>query len=123
MSITSESFLTLHYRLASMAGVDIINTFHDKSFVVPAASAQHAGAFGERSMEMVQWVGRQLLQTLGDKDETYKVGDVVQFPTPDGLATYAGAVQEVRDDAVRFDFNHPLAGQAVQFEVKVLGIL
>jgi FKBP-type peptidyl-prolyl cis-trans isomerase SlpA len=151
MSITSESFLTLHYRLASTAGVDIINTFNDKpatltlgtgqlspvlesyvlgleegthaTFDVPAASATQAGAFGERSADLVQWVGKNLLKTLGDKDETYKVGDVVQFPTPDGQATYAGAVQEVGDDAVRFDFNHPLAGQAVQFEVKILGIL
>ena len=35
-----------------------------------------------------------------------------------------GAVQQVRDDgAVQFDFNHPLAGQAVVFEVQVIGVL
>jgi len=51
------------------------------------------------------------------------VGDVVQFPTPDGQATYAGAVQAANDDAVQFDFNHPLAGQSVRFEVQILGIL
>jgi FKBP-type peptidyl-prolyl cis-trans isomerase SlpA len=52
------------------------------------------------------------------------VGDVVQFPTPDGLGQYAGAVQQVRGDgAVQFDFNHPLAGQAVVFEVQVIGVL
>jgi FKBP-type peptidyl-prolyl cis-trans isomerase SlpA len=147
MVITEQSFLTLHYRLSSTDGVDIINTFNDKpatitlgtgqlspaleahllglaegsheTFEVPASSA----AFGERSADMVQWVARDLLKKLGDKDETYAVGDVVQFPTPDGQATYAGAVQAVSEDSVQFDFNHPLAGQAVRFEVQILGIL
>ena len=147
MLITEHSFLTLHYRLSSLAGVDIINTFDDKpatltlgtgqlspsleahllglvegsheTFEVPASSA----AFGERSPDMIQWVARDLLKKLGDKDESYAIGDVVQFPTPDGQATYAGAVQAANDDSVQFDFNHPLAGQAVRFEVQILGIL
>lgn len=151
MTITEQSFLTLHYRLSSLEGVDIINTFNDKpatltlgtgqlspaleahlmglgegaheTFVVPANSPLHAPAFGERNPELIQWVARSLLKTFGDKDESYAVGDVVQFPTPDGQATYAGAVQESNADAVRFDFNHPLAGQAVRFEVQILGIL
>jgi FKBP-type peptidyl-prolyl cis-trans isomerase SlpA len=52
------------------------------------------------------------------------VGDVVQFPTPDGRASYAGVVLEVREDGlVLFDFNHPLAGQPVTFEVQLIGVL
>ena len=46
------------------------------------------------------------------------------FPTPDGAGKYAGAVLEVRGDgAVRFDFNHPLAGVPVTFEVQLIGVL
>jgi FKBP-type peptidyl-prolyl cis-trans isomerase 2 len=38
--------------------------------------------------------------------------------------SYAGAVVQVREDgAVLFDFNHPLAGQPVTFEVKLIGVL
>ena len=49
---------------------------------------------------------------------------MVQFPTPDGLGSYAGTVLQVRDDgAVLFDFNHPLAGQPVRFEVDLIGVL
>ena len=129
-------------------GIDIINTFDGKpatlslgngqlspaieqrlmglpegtrtSFELPAGEA-----FGERNAELVQWVARKLLNELGDPDEQYKVGDVVQFPTPDGLGQYAGSVQQVKakDEAVLFDFNHPLAGQIVVFEVQVIGIL
>jgi FKBP-type peptidyl-prolyl cis-trans isomerase SlpA len=146
-TVDSASFLTLHYRLSSLAGVDIINTFDDKpatlslgtgelspalesrllgleegvrtSFDVPAGEA-----FGERNPDMQQWVARKLLAQMGDPDEQYQVGDVVQFPTPDGTGSYAGAVQQVRDDgAVLFDFNHPLAGQPVRFEVHVIGVL
>ncbi len=150
-TIQADSFLTLHYRMAGLVNGqetgDIINTFHDKPATLslgtgelsPAIEARLLGlaegtrtrfelaageAFGERNPELVQWVARKLLDELGDPDERYSVGDVVQFPTPDGQGQYAGAVQQVRSDgAVQFDFNHPLAGQAVVFEVQVIGVL
>ena len=145
-SVQSGSFLTLHYRLAGPAG-DVINTFEDKPATLSLgtgelspAMEQHllglpegthatfelaAGeAFGERNADMQQWGARMLLNELGDPDEKYNVGDVVQFPTPDGQGSYAGAVMQVRDDgAVLFDFNHPLAGQPVTFEVQIIGVL
>jgi FKBP-type peptidyl-prolyl cis-trans isomerase SlpA len=145
-TVQPGSFLTLHYRLAGPAG-DIINTFEDKPATLslgagelsPAVEQRLLGlaegtratfelaageAFGARNPEMVQWVARQLLDQFGDPDEQYAVGEVVQFPTPDGQGRYAGAVRQVRDDgAVLFDFNHPLAGQPVTFEVLVIGVL
>lgn len=140
------SFLTLHYRLAGPAG-DVINTFDDKPATLsvgtgelsPALEARLTGlpegarttlelpageAFGERNPDMQQWVARKLLDELGDPHEEYRLGDVVQFPTPDGTGKYAGVVLQVRDDgAVRFDFNHPLAGVPVTFEVHIIGVL
>ena len=144
-AIRSDSFLTLHYRLAGPSG-DIINTFNEKpatlslgngelsaaveqqllgleegahaSFDLPAGSA-----FGERNPQMQQWVARSLLAQMGEADAQYSVGDVVQFPTPDGRANFAGAVREVGAQALLFDFNHPLAGQPVTFEVHVIGVL
>ena len=143
--VQPSSFLTLHYRLAGPAG-DIINTFDDKPATLslgsgelsPAVEQRLIGlaegtrtqfeipageAFGERNPDMLQWVARKLLAQFGDPDEQYDVGDVVQFPTPDGTGSYAGAVQQVSDDAVLFDFNHPLAGQPVTFEVQLIGVL
>ncbi|WP_309683509.1 FKBP-type peptidyl-prolyl cis-trans isomerase [Polaromonas sp.] len=142
------SFLTLHYRMAGPDGADIINTFGGKPATLslgtgelsPALEQRLLGlpegtrstfelaageAFGERNPELLQWVARKLLNELGDPGEQYQVGDVVQFPTPDGLGQYAGAVQQVKDagEAVQFDFNHPLAGQPVLFEVHVIGVL
>ena len=146
-TVQPGSFLTLHYRLACPAG-DVINTFNDKPATLtlgngelsPALEQRLLGledgahatfelaageAFGPRNAEMQQWVARQMLNELGDPDEQYQLGDVATFPTPDGQGSYAGSVIEVRaeDGAVRFDFNHPLAGQPVTFEVHVIGAL
>ena len=143
--VTPGSFLTLHYRLSGPAG-DIINTFDDKPAtlslgtgelspaveqrLVGLAEGAHATfelpageAFGERNVDMQQWVARKLLTRIGDPDEPYAVGDVIQFPTPDGTGSYAGAVIESNETGVRFDFNHPLAGQPVTFEVHLIGVL
>ena len=140
------SFLTLHYRLAGPAG-DVVNTFEGKPATLsvgtgelsPALEQRLIGltegaratfelaageAFGERNPDMQQWVARKLLDELGDPDEDYSVGDVVEFPTPDGMGKYAGVALQVRDDgAVCFDFNHPLAGVPVTFEVQLIGVL
>ena len=80
-------------------------------------------AFGERNPELLQRVPRSLLAAHGDADADYQIGDVVRFPTPDGQASFAGVVREVAGDALVFDFNHPLAGRPVTFEVQLIGIL
>ena len=82
-------------------------------------------AFGPRNPEMIQKVATSLLRELGDPDEAWSVGDVVQFPTPDGQGGFAGVVREMAADGewALFDFNHPLAGQPVTFEVLLIGVL
>jgi FKBP-type peptidyl-prolyl cis-trans isomerase SlpA len=149
-TIQAGSFLTLHYRMAGPAG-DVINTFAagkpatltlGTGELAPAVEARLLGlpegsrstfelepgvAFGPRNPAMLQWMARQELMDMSDENEQYQVGDVVQFPTPDGQGKFAGSVQQFRNDdkgeAVLFDFNHPLAGQPVTFEVHVIGIL
>jgi FKBP-type peptidyl-prolyl cis-trans isomerase SlpA len=145
--VQEASFLTLHYRMSGPQGQVVIDTFGGQPATLslgagelsPAIEQRLMGleegsrtvielaageAFGERQPEMVQWVARKLLSDLGDPNEQYKPGDVVQFPTPDGLGTYAGSALQVREDgAVLFDFNHPLAGLPVVFEVQLIGVL
>ncbi len=147
--ITSGSFLTLHYRLSGPAG-DVVNTFNaapatltlGTGELAPAVEARLIGlaegthttlelaageAFGPRSPDMQQWLARQALDDLGGAGETFEVGEVVKFPTPDGNGEFAGVILDFRSDdkgeAVLFDFNHPLAGQPVTFEVQVIGVL
>jgi FKBP-type peptidyl-prolyl cis-trans isomerase SlpA len=144
--VQAGSFLTLHYRLAGPDGADVVNTFNDKPATLslgtgelaPAMEARLIGlpegakqsfalaageAFGQRNPELLQRVKLALLHEIGDADAIYDVGDVVQFPTPNGQGAYAGVVREVGDDWLLFDFNHPLAGHPVRFDVHVIGVL
>ncbi|HEY1103377.1 MAG TPA: FKBP-type peptidyl-prolyl cis-trans isomerase [Burkholderiaceae bacterium] len=145
--VQPDSFLTLHYRLSGPGG-EVVSTFGGK----PATLSLGAGAlapgmeqrllgleegaravfelppgeaYGEHNPDMVQWVARKLLDELGTPGEAYQVGEIVRFPTPDGSGSYAGAVLQKGEagDAVQFDFNHPLAGQPVTFEVQLIGVL
>jgi FKBP-type peptidyl-prolyl cis-trans isomerase SlpA len=70
-------------------------------------------------------VAMNLMRELGDLNETWSVGDVVQFPTPDGQASFAGVLLELDPGGqwALFDFNHPLAGHKVSFEVQLIGVL
>ena len=145
-TVEPGSFLTLHYRLSGPQG-DVVSTFGGPPATLSLGSGQlspaverrllglqegarasfdmPAGeAFGERTPDMIQWLARQELDELGDPQEQYAVGDVIQLPTPDGQGQFGAVVQAVRDDgALRLDFNHPLAGLPVTFEVQVIGIL
>jgi FKBP-type peptidyl-prolyl cis-trans isomerase SlpA len=148
-SVQRGSFLTLHYRLAGPDGGDIINTFSDKPATLsmgtgqlaPAMEARLLGlaegthtrfelapdeAFGGRNPELMQRVKRALLEQVRDPKSPKKsldVGDIVHFPTPDGQGTYSGVVRELGDDAILVDFNQPLAGVPVTFEVQLIGVL
>ena len=73
---------------------------------------------------MVQWLPRKKLDELDDPDATYAVGEVLELARPDGQGTFAGVVLAVRDDgALQLDFNHPLAGRPVTFEVQIIGAM
>ena len=140
------SFLTLHYRLSGPDGAAVVDTFGAKPATLSLGSGQLAPAmeqrliglaegehrtfalapgeaFGERNPDMLQRVARSELQQMGDPDEDYAPGDVLRFPTPDGQGEFAGVVMESDAEGVLLDFNHPLAGAPLTFEVHVIGIL
>jgi FKBP-type peptidyl-prolyl cis-trans isomerase SlpA len=145
-TVRPGSLLTLHYRLSGPDGADLVCTFGTRPATLSIGAGQLAPAieqrmlglpegaherfelpageaFGPRNPDLLQRVKRSLLHELGDPDADYRVGDVVQFPLPDGSGRYAGVVHETAPDWVLFDFNHPLAGQPVRFEVHLLGVL
>lgn len=145
-TVQPGSFLTLHYRLSGPDGAAVVDTFGGPPATLSLGSGQLApaieqrllgltegartafdlpagAAYGERNPELLQRVKLALMHELGDPDAEYAVGDVVQFPTPDGQGSYAGVVRECGQGWLLFDFNHPLAGQPVRFDVHVLGVL
>lgn len=144
--VGADSFLTLHYRVAAVDGDALVDTFDGGAATLslgtgelaPALEARLAGmaagdeasfelaageAFGERHDALVQRLSRAWLAEVADPEEIYEVGDVVRFPAPGSEASIAGIVRAVDAAAVTFDFNHPLAGRAVRFDVRIVAIL
>jgi len=147
--IQPDSFLTLHYRLSGPGG-DLINTFNDSPSTLTLGNGElspaveeclhglqegtratfelPAGvAFGEPNPALRQWVAARQLREMGVTAVVYNPGEVVKFFNPEGTGSFAGVVVQVGTEpgerSVLFDFNHPLAGQSVTFEVQVIGIL
>lgn len=54
-------------------------------------------------------------------DMELKPGVIVSFALPDG-EEYPGMITEVGDEQVTVDFNHPLAGHEILFEVEILEV-
>lgn len=73
-------------------------------------------AYGPRKEEMVTRVDRSLMPPDMDPQEC----DVLQVQTPSGIR-YA-IVMEAAQDEVTLDFNHPLAGQDLIFDIILVEI-
>jgi FKBP-type peptidyl-prolyl cis-trans isomerase SlpA len=74
-------------------------------------------AFGYHDSENVHTMDRA--EFASDMD--LKRGTIVEFTTPTGEAI-AGTVLEADDNQVEVDFNHPLAGHEITFEVEILSV-
>lgn len=143
--VTESAYLTLHYRLASMDGTDIVSTFDENPATLQLGNGQLAPfleacliglpegthqifelapeqAFGPRNPDLIQHVSRATLTENSNLGEEYAIGDLVEFAAPSG-GRFAGVLRSIDTDSALFDFNHPLAGQQVKFEVKIIGIL
>jgi FKBP-type peptidyl-prolyl cis-trans isomerase SlpA len=143
--VTKSAYLTLHYRLALVDGTDIVTTFKANPATLMLGQGQlapfleecliglpegthktfaltPAQAFGERNPDLVRLVTRATLDDNSVPGADYKIGDLVDFAAPGG-GRFAGILRELRDDNAMFDFNHPLAGQSLSFEVKLISVL
>jgi FKBP-type peptidyl-prolyl cis-trans isomerase SlpA len=140
-----RSHVTLHYRLALADGAEVINTFTGKPATLLLGAGQLAPpledillelkvgqhstfqlapgqAFGPRNPDLIQRVSLATLRENSMVGEDFSPGDLVEFNSPGG-GRYAGVLKEVGETSALFDFNHPLAGQSLAFEVEMIGIL
>jgi FKBP-type peptidyl-prolyl cis-trans isomerase SlpA len=143
--VNASAYLTLHYRLATLDGTDIVSTFAGNPATLMLGQGQLAPqleelliglpegthkvfelapdqGFGPRNPELIQPVSLATLEENSVPGNEYKVGDLVDFAAPGG-GRFAGVLRELRADSAIFDFNHPLAGQAVKFEVNLISVL
>jgi FKBP-type peptidyl-prolyl cis-trans isomerase SlyD len=79
-------------------------------------TVQPADAYGQVNPEAMREVKKELIPP-----DAQKVGAQLQAKGQDGRMRYP-RVTEVKQDTVVLDFNHPLAGKTLHFDVKVLDI-
>jgi FKBP-type peptidyl-prolyl cis-trans isomerase SlpA len=150
--IRPDSFLTLHYRigLISESAIDsaVVDTFEDKPATLQMGSGQLAPslearligleqgakasfdlqpgeAYGDRKSELLQKLSRSQLEQETAAGTEFVPGDWVEFSAPAGAPRkrFAGVLKELNDQYALFDFNHPLAGQPIRFDVEIIGVL
>lgn len=81
-----------------------------------------ADAYGEFNEEHVLELPKNIFEVDGKFDsEMIKEGETVPMMDSDGNRLM-GSVLEVKDDVVVMDFNHPLAGETLNFSGKVLEV-
>ena len=64
---------------------------------------------------------KEFPKTSMPKGAEPKVGMVLQAQAPDG-ESFPATISEIKGDKVVLDFNHPLAGKQLKFQVKILDI-
>ncbi len=141
-TVSHDSYLTLHYSLADMTGSEYVSTFGWSPATLQMGSGQLAEtlercliglpagerhvfqlapeeAFGEHNPDLIESIARSALPP----DMDLAVNSLIEFASPDGRASFAGFLRELSDSRALFDFNHPLAGKAIRFEVEIIAIM
>lgn len=139
-TIADGSVVTMHYALTldsgqvvdSSEGKDPLGYLHGAGNIVPGLESALAGravgdsfevkvapedGYGPRHDEAVQEAPRGAFPP----DAQLEAGLQFQARGPAG-EPLMGTILEVSDDAVKVDFNHPLAGQTLHFKIDVVGI-
>lgn len=139
--LAAGALVTLHYRIALEDGAEVISTFGGRPATLSIGGGELAPAleqclaqaeegrtcvfdlapgeaFGAHREALVQTLRRAELPANVKLEE----GVLLEFADGTG-GRQGGLVRSVEAGQVTVDFNHPLAGRAVRFEVHVLARL
>ncbi|WP_075182313.1 FKBP-type peptidyl-prolyl cis-trans isomerase [Pantoea sp. 1.19] len=82
-----------------------------------AFSLTPEAAFGAASPDLIQYFSRRDFLQSGEPE----VGTIMLFTGMDGNEM-PGVIRDISGESVTVDFNHPLAGQTIHFDIEVLDI-
>lgn len=80
-------------------------------------SVEPADAYGEYSAELITNIGREMFEGV----DQLEVGMQFHASAPDGGMQIV-TIRDIEGDQVTIDGNHPLAGQQLNFKVKVASV-
>ncbi|MDP2561321.1 FKBP-type peptidyl-prolyl cis-trans isomerase [Psychrobium sp. 1_MG-2023] len=73
-------------------------------------------AFGEMNPDNIYHLERSRFEA-----ESLEVGAIIAFEQQNGTEL-PGVIREIVGDSVTIDFNHPLAGQTITFDVEIIEV-
>ena len=147
--VGKDSYLTLHYRLGDDAGNDFVSTYELGPATLQLGCGQLAAtleqrllglcagehrvfelpcaeAFGAHNPRLVERIARSALPPGIE----LVPNSLIEFADDDGdgangggFGGFVGFLRELSPTSALFDFNHPLAGKAIRFEVDIIAIL
>ena len=140
-TIQADSLVTLHYRVASGDNIELVSTFNSSPATLQLGTGELAPpleqcligvgvgehrvfqlepdqAFGAHNPQLVQRLPRSELPSAADPE----LHSTLEFRSAAGNQ-FTGTVRELDADGLLLDFNHPLAGKTIRFEVAIKGIL
>lgn len=140
--ITQGAIVTLHFSLLFASGEEIDTTRNGDpaTFTVgdgsllPGFEAVLLGkcsgfaeqitlsaedAFGDKNPANIQLIRRDRFVDMAG-DQTLEEGLVVSFKSPEG--ELPGVVVALFEDTVKVDFNHPLSGADITFDVSIIRV-
>ena len=143
-TVGSDSLVTLNYRVASSDGETFISTFDSTPATLQMGNGELAPtlercldglrvgerrvfllepeqAFGRHNARLARRLTRAELPDLASGEQLGAM-HLLEFTAANG-ARYTGLVRELGEEVALIDFNHPLAGKTIHFEVEVIGIL
>ncbi|MDG4868254.1 peptidylprolyl isomerase [Guyparkeria sp. 1SP6A2] len=139
-TIAKDSEVTIHYEIRLPDGRVVDSTFDDEPFAVRLGGGAFEPNLEEAIVGLPLGEHTRILLTpqyafgMPDPQNIHTMPRgrfpadmnlepqlVIEFDLPNGEAV-PGTVTAVTEDAVTVDFNHPLAGQNIQFIVQVLAI-
>jgi FKBP-type peptidyl-prolyl cis-trans isomerase SlyD len=139
MQITNNTAVSIHYTLTDDGGKEIDTTagdeplvyLHGKGNIIAglekaldnktvgdkfSVRIEAADAYGEFSEDMVQVVSREMFDGVGKLE----VG--MQFHADVNSGSGVITVTKIDGNEITIDGNHPMAGQALNFDVEVVGV-
>lgn len=139
MKITANKVGIVHYTLKNGDGKTLdtsegkppLEYIHGKGNLIPGMENSLEGkekgskfqiviepkdAYGDKSDAMINEVP---LSNFPEKDQV-KAGVMFQSQTPQGIKV--GTVIKIENETVTLDFNHPLAGETLHFQVEVVDV-
>lgn len=141
VKINRTSLVTLHYRLGLTDDTVLEDSYDEEPMTVQLGNDEMAEGLElallglRKGDEQTIDIGPDL--AFGHIDETMfhalprsefdptlelQEGLIIEFSTPEGNSL-PGTIIAYDDNEVRFDLNHPLAGQTVRYSVKILDVV